>query len=147
MRFLFLGFLFCVFALAKSQANSELLIIQANDMASLFKSGDYKGYIKYVHSSIISGTGGTAKMIELLYKQNAQFKSRGVTVSSIIFFALAGLPPKPPMRGVITSNLSAVVGVPLFFTSDFPPGRQCVVVITSIFCTLTKLKIGCFPIK
>lgn len=85
MRFLFFSFLLCVSALAKSQANSDLLITQANQMASLFKSGDYKGFLRYLHPSMISGAGGEAKMIELLNNQNAQLKSRGIKISSIIF--------------------------------------------------------------
>ena len=142
IRFILLFFCFTnnLFAQTNPDINQLLqkqsINNQPNQMALLFKSADYKGYVKYIHPSIISGTGGEAKMIELLYKQNAQFKSRGVTVSSIIFFALAGLPPKPPMRGVITSILSAVVGVPLFFTSDFPPGCQCVVLSPAFFVHL-----------
>jgi hypothetical protein len=64
-------------------ALSQVVTTQANQMASLFKSGDYKGYVKYIHSFIVEGAGGEAKMIELLNKQNTQLKSRNVTVSNI----------------------------------------------------------------
>lgn len=64
---------------------SEVIKAQANQMANFYKAGNYSGYVKFVHPVIVQSTGGEAKMIELLNKQNTQLKSRNVTISSIVF--------------------------------------------------------------
>jgi hypothetical protein len=66
-------------------ALSQLVTNQANQMASLYKSGDYKAYVKYIHPVIVQATGGESKMIELLTAQDVQIKSRGVIINSIVF--------------------------------------------------------------
>jgi hypothetical protein len=63
----------------------QQVITQANQMASLYKLGDYINYVKYIHPVIVQATGGEAKMIDLLNAQNAQLKNKGVVINSITF--------------------------------------------------------------
>jgi hypothetical protein len=58
---------------------------QANQMATLYKVGDYKGYVNFIHPVIVKDAGGKSKMIELLNNQNTQIKSKGIAINSIVF--------------------------------------------------------------
>lgn len=64
---------------------TNVLMAAANQMASLYKSADYKGYVKYVHPIIVHGVGGETKMLELLNLQSNKVKSQGVVINSITF--------------------------------------------------------------
>ncbi|MFT3908302.1 MAG: hypothetical protein QM737_02665 [Ferruginibacter sp.] len=66
-------------------ALSRAVIVQTNQIGSLYKSGDYKGYVKYIHPVIIKAAGGETKMIELLNAQDAQIKNKGIVINSIVF--------------------------------------------------------------
>ena len=92
IKFLFLSVAcICFFKLYSqpSQINqsvlSQAVTVQSNQMATLYKLGDYKGYVKFIHPVIVQATGGEAKMIELLTAQNAQIKSKGIVIISIVF--------------------------------------------------------------
>ena len=85
--------LFSIFFVAFSNAQSNVnqlaltqsVAAQANQMASLYKGGDYKGYVKFVHPTIVKDAGGESKMVELLNKQNEQIKNKGILINSIVF--------------------------------------------------------------
>jgi len=66
-------------------ALAQIVTEQGNQMANLFKAGEYKGYIKYLHPLLVQASGGEAKMIELLNNQNTQIKSKGIVINSIVF--------------------------------------------------------------
>lgn len=66
-------------------ALSQIVTEQGNQMANLFKAGDYKGYVKFIHPVIVQATGGEAKMIELLTAQYAQIQNKGIVINSIVF--------------------------------------------------------------
>ncbi|HEY0827065.1 MAG TPA: hypothetical protein VGE40_03140 [Bacilli bacterium] len=58
---------------------------QANQMSNLYKSGDHKGYVRFIHPVIVQAAGGENKMIELLTAQDVQIQGKGVKINSIIF--------------------------------------------------------------
>lgn len=92
IKFLFLSVAcICFFKLYSqpSQINqsalSQVVTAQANQMGRLYKSGDYKGYVKYIHPVIIKAAGGETKMIELLNAQDTQIKNKGIVINGIVF--------------------------------------------------------------
>jgi hypothetical protein len=54
-------------------------------MAGLYRSGDYKGFVKCFHPVIVKAAGGEAKMIELLSGQEEQIKKQGIVINGIVF--------------------------------------------------------------
>ncbi|THU39220.1 hypothetical protein FAM09_11945 [Niastella caeni] len=90
-RIILLGVLCIIFQLSHTQnsvdqkALAQVLVKNASEMASLLNSGDYKGFLKYIHPIRISAGGGEAKMITLLNNQNAQLKSKGVQIKGTVF--------------------------------------------------------------
>ncbi len=77
--------LFCQPSQINQLALSQVVTAQANQMGNLYKSGDYKGYVKYIHPAIIKAAGGETKMIELLNAQDAQIKNKGIVINGIVF--------------------------------------------------------------
>jgi hypothetical protein len=57
----------------------------ANAMASFLNTGDYKGFLKYIHPIRIQAGGGEAKMLSQLNDQKTQVSNKGVVISGTVF--------------------------------------------------------------
>lgn len=57
----------------------------ANAMASLLNTADYKGFLEYMHPVRVQAGGGEAKMISQLEAQYAQVKAKGVVIKGTTF--------------------------------------------------------------
>jgi hypothetical protein len=72
------------------QANSEIspaksLTNEANKMADLYKSGDYKRYIKFILPVYIKAVGGEERMIGILNSQATQLQNANSYINRIFF--------------------------------------------------------------
>lgn len=77
--------LFCQSSKNDQAALSKIITEQANQMAGLFKSVDYNGYIKWLLPVFVKAAGGETKMLELLNTQAAELKSKNAVVNGIVF--------------------------------------------------------------
>lgn len=113
-------------SLINQSALSQVVAAQANQMGSLYRSGNYKGYIKYIHPVIIKATGGETKMLELLNDQNAQLRNKGIVINSIIF--------NPPSEIVKSKNeLQCIISQ----HTELKPAKGTVVTYTTLISIST----------
>lgn len=66
-------------------ALTQAVITQANQMAASYKSGDYKGYVKFILPVYVNAAGGQAKMIASFNALDAQLKSKDMSINSIVY--------------------------------------------------------------
>jgi hypothetical protein len=69
-----------------SQPFSTLPIFkQASQMSNLYKSKDYKGYIKYIVPGYVKAAGGEEKLIASFNALDAQLQAKGMAINKFDF--------------------------------------------------------------